>query len=194
MTSEISTKDKILDLTSQILQERGYNGFSYSHISKQLGVRNAAIHYHFPTKADLGEAMIQRYQAQFNSWKEHHERKYPDQHQKLFEAYISITRSYIKKQRSICPLAVLESNFTVFPENMQLLTQTLSKDIRAWFSTILANGKDAGIFKFEGSAETKSLIISAALQGASMMANVESPEIFEITVEQIKQELGINNG
>ena len=52
MPVPLSTKDKILDLASNMLQEHGYNGFSYGHISKQLGVRNAAVHYHFPTKAD----------------------------------------------------------------------------------------------------------------------------------------------
>jgi len=191
MSNRTSTKDKILEITNVVLQERGYNGFSYSHISKQLGIRNAAIHYHFPTKADLGTAMIQRYQSQFSSWVAINELKYTCQYKKLFEAYITISRSFIEKQNTICPLAVLEANYAVFPENMQILTQTLSKDIRSWFTEILAAGQRAAIFTFDGTPENKSVLISAALHGASIMANSETAAIFETIVTQIRLELGL---
>jgi len=193
MSDTLSTKDKILDLASIILQERGYNGFSYSHIAKQLGIRNAAIHYHFPAKADLGAAMIQRYQDQFDSWVNHNEQKFDNQHEKLLDAYTAIPRSFINRQHTVCPLAVLEANYTVFPDQMQLLTQSLSKQIRAWLRVILDSGRRAGVFTFDGLAEDKALIISAALQGASMMAHVESVLLFESTVQQIKRELGLNH-
>ena len=193
MSDSISTKDKILDLASNMLQEQGYNGFSYGHIAKQLGVRNAAIHYHFPTKADLGVAMIQRYRDHFASWQSHNQRKYADQHEKLLDAFIAVSRSFIKKQRTVCPLAILESNYTVFPHGMQVLTISLSKDIRAWCTQILISGKQAAVFKFDCPAETKALLISAALQGASMMAQAESADIFDTTVAQIKRELGLSN-
>ncbi len=193
MMDEISTKDKILNFASTILQQRGYNGFSYGHIAAQLGIRNAAIHYHFPSKADLGAALIIRYQKHFVRWITHNEQKHAKNYQTLFEAYITISRSFIQQQDSICPLAVLESNYTVFPEKMQLLTQTLTRDIRKWFSTLLNDGKTAGIFKFNGSANNKSILISAALQGASMMALVESAAVFEATVVQIKHEIGLTN-
>ncbi|MFV1983763.1 MAG: TetR/AcrR family transcriptional regulator [Thiohalomonadales bacterium] len=191
MSNPTSTKDKILEFTSIVLQERGYNGFSYSHISKQLGIRNAAIHYHFPTKADLGVAMIQCYQSQFGSWLAYNELQYTHQYEKLFEAYIAISRSFIKKQNAICPLAVLEANYSVFPENMQKLTQILSKDIRSWFTQILTAGRKTSVFKFDGSPENKSILILAALHGASMMVNGEFVDIFETTVTQIKLELGL---
>ncbi len=193
MHNNRSTKDKILDLASIILQQRGYNGFSYSHIASQLGIRNAAIHYHFPVKADLGAAMIQRYQNQFNSWVSYHELKYSTQYEKLLDAYITISRNFILQQNTICPLAVLEANFTVFPDNMKLQTQNLSKDIRTWFSKLLESGRNADCFKFMGSANSKSLVVSAALQGASMMALVESLDVFEASVIQIKLELGLNH-
>jgi len=193
MPNITSTKEKILAITSAMLQERGYNGFSYSHISKQLGIRNAAIHYHFPTKANLGTAMIQRYQSQFSSWVAINELKYTYQYEKLFEAYIAISRSFIEKQNTICPLAVLEANYTVFPENMQILTQTLSKNIRSWVTHILAAGKESAIFKFDGTPENKSVLIAAALHGASMMTICETSDIFETTVTQIRLELGLIN-
>ena len=49
-----NTRGAILDAAEELLQRRGYNAFSYHHIAVQLGIRNAAIHYHFPAKEDLG--------------------------------------------------------------------------------------------------------------------------------------------
>ena len=63
-----NSKRTILNLAEALLQDKGFNGFSYAHISKELGVKNAAIHYHFPTKEDLSIAVIQRYRDRFKLW------------------------------------------------------------------------------------------------------------------------------
>src|ERR1700752_4371873 len=62
------TRQEILNAAEDLLQRRGYNAFSYHHIAVQLGVRNAAIHYHFPSKEDLGVALVQRSQQRFAAW------------------------------------------------------------------------------------------------------------------------------
>ena len=62
------TSEEILNAAEDLLQRRGYNAFSYHHIAVQLGVRNAAIHYHFPAKEDLGVALVKRYQERFKGW------------------------------------------------------------------------------------------------------------------------------
>ena len=49
---------RILDVAERLVQERGFNGFSYADVAGELGVTTAALHYHFPGKAELGEALI----------------------------------------------------------------------------------------------------------------------------------------
>ena len=44
---------------------RGYNGFSYADISAELAITKPSIHYHFPSKAELAEALIARYRQRF---------------------------------------------------------------------------------------------------------------------------------
>jgi len=44
----------ILDVAEQLAQTKGYNGFSYADIAAQLGLTKASLHYHFPSKAELG--------------------------------------------------------------------------------------------------------------------------------------------
>src|SRR5262249_58801784 len=61
----VSTAERILDTAQALAQVRGYNGFSYADISAELAITKPSIHYHFPSKAQLAEALIARYQRRF---------------------------------------------------------------------------------------------------------------------------------
>ncbi|MGR7122804.1 TetR/AcrR family transcriptional regulator, partial [Klebsiella aerogenes] len=56
----MSTYDSLLDLADTLIQENGYQGFSYADLASKLGIRKASIHYHFPAKTDLGIAYCER--------------------------------------------------------------------------------------------------------------------------------------
>ena len=60
------TAEQILDLAETLIQTRGYSAFSYQDIADALGIRKASIHYHFPSKTELGIAVIDRYIARFD--------------------------------------------------------------------------------------------------------------------------------
>ena len=49
------------------MQTRGFNGFSYADVAAELGITTASLHYHFPGKAELGEALIERYAERFRA-------------------------------------------------------------------------------------------------------------------------------
>ena len=58
-----ATATTILDAAQQLAQTRGYNAFSYRDLAERVGIRTASIHYHLPTKGDLGVALVARYGA-----------------------------------------------------------------------------------------------------------------------------------
>src|SRR6188768_3676076 len=59
------TAQRILDVAERLVQTRGFNGFSYADIAEALDVTKASLHYHFPSKADLGRRLIERYEKTF---------------------------------------------------------------------------------------------------------------------------------
>ena len=61
------TSARILDVAERLVQVRGFNGFSYADIAAELQITKAALHYHFASKADLGEALITRYADRFSA-------------------------------------------------------------------------------------------------------------------------------
>src|SRR5690348_14354670 len=63
--AQAPTASRVLDVAERLVQVRGFNGFSYADIAAELQITKASLHYHFATKADLGEALIARYASRF---------------------------------------------------------------------------------------------------------------------------------
>src|SRR5205814_3140299 len=59
------TAARILDVAERLVQNRGFNGFSYADVASELGITKASLHYHFAGKAELGQALIERYAGRF---------------------------------------------------------------------------------------------------------------------------------
>ncbi len=55
------TRDAIMDAAERLLRSRGYAAFSYADLAEVVGIRKASIHHHFPTKEDLGTAIVKDY-------------------------------------------------------------------------------------------------------------------------------------
>jgi AcrR family transcriptional regulator len=43
-----NTRDQVLDTTEQLLHEKGYMGMSMAGVAERVGIRQAALYYHFP--------------------------------------------------------------------------------------------------------------------------------------------------
>lgn len=57
----METRELLTDLAERAIRAHGYGGFSYADLAKEAGIRKASIHHHFPAKADLGLAVVDRY-------------------------------------------------------------------------------------------------------------------------------------
>lgn len=53
-----NTKERILAVAEALIQKDGYNAFSFKDIATAINIKTASIHYHFPSKEDLGVAVI----------------------------------------------------------------------------------------------------------------------------------------
>lgn len=58
-------KEHILDSAETLVRTRGFDGFSYADIEKDVGIRKASIHHHYSNKAALSLALVQRYSSRF---------------------------------------------------------------------------------------------------------------------------------
>lgn len=61
------TRDGILGAAEQLFGERGFDATSTRDIAERSGVNKALIHYHFGTKDELLEALLERYYGRLAS-------------------------------------------------------------------------------------------------------------------------------
>jgi len=191
--SKQDTRQAILDLTAELIQKLGYKGLSYKHISERLGVKNAAIHYHFPGKADLGNAYVEQLIVQFTQYRDHLNSKYSDHPTRLLNGLIAIPRSYVSKKGMSCPLGILEAERHFLPESMLLASRHLSQLLRDWLTKILTKGRQQKLMHFSGDAHNKALAILSMLQGASLMASANHAQLYEDVVTQLFLDLDIKS-
>lgn len=181
------TREEILNCAEELLQRRGYNAFSYQHISVQLGIRNAAIHYHYPGKEDLGVALVQRYRLRFREWCEEISRE-PNAWERM-RAYFKTYVDYLEAQCKICPGGVLGTEFEAIPERMQQEAKLLMREIFEWLVTTLELGRQQGSLHYPGDTQHKAVEIGAALQGGLQIARMAGQERFHQVLEQLGLEL-----
>ncbi|WP_051229321.1 TetR/AcrR family transcriptional regulator [Paludibacterium yongneupense] len=181
------TRKRILDIAETLLLTRGFNGFSYQAISGELGVKNAAIHYHFPHKTDLGIELIQRYRRRFRRFTE--AQADLDAASRL-DAYFELTDSYYRRHRQVCPSGILSTEFHTLPCAMQDEAALFIEEMRAWSVAIARQGRDGGVFHYAGSAEAMGAVMFSALQGGLQLARVDA-ELLGTLKYQLKTLLGI---
>ena len=61
----IDTKTALLNSAENAARRFGFDGFSYADLADDVGIRKASIHHHFPTKANLSVALMERYHENF---------------------------------------------------------------------------------------------------------------------------------
>src|SRR5262249_4618245 len=52
------TRDQILAAATELFVERGYDNTSLREIAERVGVTKAALYYHFPSKAEILDALV----------------------------------------------------------------------------------------------------------------------------------------
>src|SRR5512142_2437851 len=169
MIRNVNTKRAIMDLAEAFLQDKGFNGFSYAHIAAELGVKNAAIHYHFPSKEALVCAVIQRYRDRFQLWINNARVKNLS-HQEKLGWFFSIYTDARTDNGKVCLAGSLETEFNSLPASLREQTGALTRELLAWLQATLQEGREAGVFDFGGDPAGKAALILSSVQGALQIA------------------------
>lgn len=61
------TRQRLLDVSLRLFAERGYAGTSIRDIAEELEVTKAAVHYHFPSKEGIVQALLEPFVGRFSA-------------------------------------------------------------------------------------------------------------------------------
>jgi TetR/AcrR family transcriptional repressor of nem operon len=162
------TAARILDIGERLVQVRGFNGFSYADVASELDMTKAALHYHFPGKAELGRALIERYTLRFTEALADIDERIPDAPDKL-AAYAGLYSEVLRGQR-MCLCGMLAAEYQTLPDPMRDAVIAFIDLNEAWVEKVLSDGQHAGTITLAGPASDAARLIVGGLEGAMLVA------------------------
>jgi TetR/AcrR family transcriptional repressor of nem operon len=172
--SETDTRSLLLDAAQDLIQRLGANAMSYQHLSEAVGIRKASIHYHFPTKQDLLQALIERYHASFIGLVGRILAEESDP-ARMLDRYIGLFEATLRegKHDKACLCGMLGAELASLGDEAVRGVRRFYKDNQEQLALILKQGRDTGAFRFSGDPPALAGLIFAALEGAILIVRAE---------------------
>ncbi len=162
------TANQILEVAERLVQVRGFNAFSYADVAGDLGLTNAALHYHFPSKSELGEALIARYATRFAAALVEIDQSLADPLRKL-DAYADLYADVLQSDR-MCLCGMLAAEYETLSAGMQEAVALFFEENEKWLAGVLQQGRGDGTLSFAGSPLDEARSIVGSLEGAMLIA------------------------
>lgn len=170
--------DNILATAEALIQTKGYNAFSYRDIAEQVNIKTASIHYYFPTKADLGKAVVKMHiDALAVTFKLLIKNEKLNSLKKLgLFIDLLVAKTYGDKQK-MCLGGMLASDILSLPEPIQKEVQQFFTRIAGWLKQLLTEGLTKNEFKLEKkNIQTEATFILALFEGSLLLARLFEDE------------------
>jgi len=168
MSTHSSRVEDILSCTRSLILAGGYDGFSYADISKVIGIRNASIHYHFPSKADLVQALVVRHREDAEAGIAQLDNHVSDPVERL-RAYVGYWETCIADTSvPFCVCALLASQLPALPVPVAEEVRRYFRSLAAWLASVLNCCAAQGSIRLLGTAEVEAEAFTASIHGAML--------------------------
>ena len=179
-----TTREQLLTVAADLLQRVGYASFSFRDLAEAVGIRAASVHYHFPTKADLGVALVDWFRAQSDPQMAALCQAYPNVRERLLALAEQVAEHTCTNGKS-CPINLLLSEFSVLPENLQLKVRAWVDDCLAGMAAWLDQGRQAGELKFPGDAIYQARLVWSVIEHGTQLSRTQADQSFRSLIQHL---------
>jgi len=191
--SPAATAGRILDVAERLVQTRGYNGFSYADISAELRIRNASVHYHFPSKTDLGKRLVARYRENFMAALAGLEAESGDARRRL-RRYAGMWARVLRDRDRMCLCGMMAADIATLPRAVRTEIRRFFDENETWLVRVISEGRKAKSLRLTGSPEVEARLLAMGLEGAMLVArSYGEPRRFEEIANRLLEGLGITS-
>jgi TetR/AcrR family transcriptional repressor of nem operon len=161
--ADSDTKRALLECAQDLIQRVGINAMSYNDLSKEVGIRKASIHYHFPKKEDL----IRELQANC-------QRVYGDNYLKVVngpgkaaDKLRQLTQIYIDSlnRGKLCLMAMLSAEYETVNEETRNQLDAGIKETISIYEKIFIQGVEDGEFVCDSTYDSAFAFLSLLMGG-----------------------------
>ncbi len=163
------TASKILDVGQELIQTRGYSAMSFQDIAGKVGIKKPSVIHHFPSKAELGVAIIRRYRDTFASQLEAIQSDPRKDAWGALDFYFSPYLYFAQTPNKVCLCGALAGEIPALPEEMRVEVKQFMEDHQSWLEAILRNGRKNGELTFDETPARLSRMLFNTLQGTLLV-------------------------
>jgi len=160
------TKQTILQAARLVVQSRGYNALSFRELAKDVGIKSASIHYHYPTKGDLGAALAKRYTEDASDYMEQLLTN-SDDPAAIMKDYTAAFRAALEQDNRMCLCGIMAAEHHDLPAEVRVEVDGFTDANIRWLVKVLALSQPQAQ---PDALERQAQSIFAAVQGAQLMA------------------------
>ena len=174
----MDTKTKILDATEQLIQQRGFSGFSFQDVADAVGIKKASIYYYYPAKGELGGAVVARYRQRMRGSFDKLDTAKREDFWPLLETYLGPMALFGKSSGVACLSGVLGGEFLNLPPELQKEIAFFFDEHEDFFTLLLERGRRAGAFHFSADPRSVARLLFSALEGALLIKRIKHDETY----------------
>lgn len=145
--------EAIVNAAERRIRDGGFHGFSFREIATDVGVKSSTVHYYFPTKEDLGAAVVRRYTERVAGHMDKYHETEPDPVKVWTKAFRGTLREH-----GMCPCTVLAAGSLDLPKEVAV-------EVKRFFQMCLDKQMAAGL----SAAQADELL--AVIMGALVVSN-----------------------
>ena len=164
-----NAREAILAAAKSAAQLHGYSGINFRSIADQVGIKNASIYYHFPSKAALAAAVAERYWQDALRMLEEIRATHSDP-KACVRLYPCIFRKSLEDGNRLCLSSFMAAEYEDLPDEVSREIRAFADINVAWLAQVLA---DAGTGRAE-ECERRARAIYTAVAGAQLIARTRA--------------------
>lgn len=177
------TKTALLNSAENAARTLGFDGFSYADLAEDVGIRKASIHHHFPSKANLSVALMQRYHENFQNVCAEIDKNAATGGAQLSEL-IDQYRAGSNGGKQLCLCASFSSSRDSLPADVLQQISLFRAMVIEWITRAFEKGRSDGSITGVSEPTLEAAATLSLLEGAQLAARAEeSPEFFEIAIK-----------
>lgn len=159
-------REAVMTAARATVQSHGYNALSFRELAKEVGIKSASVHYHFPTKGDLGAALARRYTeegaaylaellatSENVTW--------------CMDKYTEIFRSALANDNRMCLCGIMSAELDDLPTEVRTEVDKFAAMNVGWLAKVLPRAKPSAT---DQDLQEHAMAIFAAIEGAQLVA------------------------
>lgn len=185
MTNEPTMRDKILHAAERRVRASGFAEMSFRDVATDVGVKSASVHYHFPTKADLGVAIVAEYAKRFSQALD---RVDTTNALAAFDAYAALYDVALVVDEAICLCAIMGAESIGLPQPVNDQTRAFFQVNLTWLEQLFKTHTGApqpNLARLVVTALEGAIIVASNAQDRSILADVTA-ELRQVVAQRIK--------